>query len=78
MQHYSSYKRCFALQIIPEGANSSCVPGGYLAACLDFQCNQLAGLFQNEIHFVPRAIAPEVQLALLRIEGAPCLQGLEQ
>jgi hypothetical protein len=27
---------------------------------------------------VPRAVAPEVQLALLWIEGAPCLQGLEQ
>jgi len=56
-------KRCFALQIIPESANSSCFTGGYLTACLDFPGDQLAGLFQDEIHFVSRAVAPEVQLA---------------
>ncbi len=78
MQHHPSHKRSFALQIVPEGANSSCVTGGYLTACLDFQCDQLTGLFQNEIHFVPRSVAPEVQLALLWIEGAPCLDGLKQ
>jgi hypothetical protein len=69
MQHHPSHKRSFALQIIPEGANSSCVTGGYLTACLDFQGDQLAGLFQNEVHFVPRAVAPEVQLALSWIEA---------
>jgi hypothetical protein len=36
-----------------------------MEACLDFQCDQFAGLFQDEIHFVSRAFAPEVQLAAL-------------
>jgi hypothetical protein len=71
MRYHPPDKRCFALQIIPEVANSSCVTDSYLSACLDFQCDQLAGLFHDEIHFVPRAVTPEVQLALLRIEGRP-------
>jgi len=78
MQHYPSHEGCFALQIFPEGLNPRRVARCHLTACLDLQRNQLACLFQNEIHLMPSAITSVVYFALLWIERAPCLQGLKQ
>jgi hypothetical protein len=52
----------FAFQGIPEGANPYQVICGYLTARLNFQRYQTAGLFQNEIYFVPRTSRQECSL----------------
>jgi len=57
MQHRSLNEGCFALQIIPEGANSHRIARCHLTARLNFQRDQLAGFFQDENRVLAKCIA---------------------
>ena len=46
---------------------------GHDASHLDLQGDELISLLEDEIHFVPRPVTPEVKLAPKRVECAPCL-----
>src|SRR5271157_141894 len=65
VQHHPPDEGRFAFQGISERANPNQVTCGHLTARLNFQRYPLAGFFQNEIHFVPRTVAPIMQLAPL-------------
>ena len=66
------------LQGISERSNPDEVLCGDLTTRFDFYRHEFAGFFQNEVHFMPCAIAPKMQLAVLCIEGTPSVQSLKQ
>ena len=68
VKHHSPDQRISAFQIFTKGANAGRVISRHLTARLDFESHELAGFFQDEIHFVTRTVAPEMQFALPGIE----------
>jgi hypothetical protein len=78
MQHHASNQRAGVLQGISKCADSGRVSRVHLAPRLDFQRDEVAVLFEDEVHFVALPVTPEVQSPPMRFQGAPRLQGLKQ
>jgi hypothetical protein len=66
---------CFFLS---ESRNGRMPAAAERAAGFDFQRDEIPTLFEDEIHFVTGAVAPEMELAPERVRRAPGLQRLEQ
>jgi hypothetical protein len=62
VQHHTPDECRFTLQAIAERTNPNQVSCGHLTARLNFQRYQLAGFFQNEIHFVEQPILAMAEL----------------
>jgi len=78
VQHDAPHRGLFFLERIAKRPDACRSRTGHRAAGLDFQRDEIPTLFEDEIHFVTGAVAPEMELAPERVRRAPGLQRLEQ
>ena len=70
VQHDAPHRGLILFERIAKRPDASRIRTGHGAAGLDFQGHQLPVLFEDEVHFVTRPVAPEMELALERVKAS--------
>jgi len=78
MEHHAADEGWLPFQRVLERLDAGGVGHGDLAAGLDFKGHEPGVLFEQEIHFMPRPVTPEVKVPAAGIQRPPGLQGLKE